>query len=320
MKRLAGLFALAALIIALPLLFPDNYYVTGVGPLIAFHAIAAVGLNLLIGYAGQISLGHAAFLGIGAYSSGLLTTNMGWNPWLAMLMGALLSLLVAFAIARPILKLKGHYLAMATLGFGIIINILMVQPVEITGGPDGLSSIPALSFFGWEVDSDLKWYGVSMAALLLAIWIALNLISSRMGHALRAVHGSEVGAAMMGVDAAAIKTRVFVISALYASVAGSLFAHQQAFISPESFGFHFSIELVVMVVLGGMASTYGAVFGALVLTMLPELLVVFEEYEVLILGAIMMGLMIFLPRGVWVSSCDLLKGLLSSRHPQRETR
>ncbi|MBF0455316.1 MAG: branched-chain amino acid ABC transporter permease [Magnetococcales bacterium] len=312
MRRYGGFLVLVALVVLAPIVFPGNYFVTVVGVTIAFNALIAVGLNLLMGYTGQISLGHAAFFGIGAYSSGLLTTLMGWNAWLALLAGLLAAWLVAEMIARPILRLKGHYLAMATLGFGIIINILMVQPTHITGGPDGLADIPTLTLFGWAIDSDIRWYGVATGVMLLGVWLALNLINSRIGLALRAVHGSEVGAQMMGVDIERIKVRVFVVSALFAALAGSLFAHQQGFISPDSFSFHFSIELVVMVVLGGMASTYGAVFGAAVLTLLPETLVVFEEYEVLILGAIMMGIMIFLPQGLWVSLSQKVKQIIAS--------
>lgn len=317
MMRLRGFFAFAAVTALLPILFPDNYFVTVTGVTIALNAIVAVGLNLLIGYTGQISLGHAAFFGIGAYATGLLTTLYDWNPWLAMAAGLVLTFLIANAIARPILKLKGHYLAMATLGFGIIINIILVQTDTITGGPDGLSGIPELGFFGWMVDSDLKWYAVAGTTLVLAVLVALNLIDSRTGRALRAIHGSEVASGMMGVDVAGLKARVFVLSALFASLAGSLFAHQQAFISPISFGFHFSIQLVVMVVLGGMASTFGAVFGAGVLTMLPEVLAVFEDYEVIILGGIMMSIMIFLPQGLWVGGTRLVNAFLGSRKSAR---
>jgi branched-chain amino acid transport system permease protein len=316
MKRLRGVLVLAVLLLALPIAFPDNYYVTVVGVSAGLHAILAVGLNLLMGYAGQISLGHAAFFGLGAYSSAILTTRYGWNPWPALLAGLLLTGAVAFLIARPVLRLKGHYLAMATLGFGIIVHIVLVQTGALTGGPDGLSEIPPLSLFGWAVDSDLRWYGVIGVVLLLVVLLAVNLIESRTGRALRALHGSEVAAGMMGIDTAAAKTGVFVLAALTAGLAGSLFAHQQAFVSPDSFNFFFSIELVTMVVLGGMASTYGAIFGALVLTFLPELLVVFEDYEVLIFGGILMSMMIFLPQGIAGGLRDLwlwLRGLARRR-------
>jgi branched-chain amino acid transport system permease protein len=318
MKQRKGFFVLMGLVILLPLLFPDNYYVTVVGGTVMLNAILAVGLNLLMGYAGQISLGHAAFFGLGAYSSAIFTTRYDWNPWLAMAAGIVITGALAFLVARPILRLKGHYLAMATLGLGIIVQIVLVQAEGLTGGPDGLAGIPGLALFSWEVNSDLRWYIILAVTLLLVVWMALNIIASRSGRALRALHGSEVAAEMMGIDTAGTKTGVFVLAALTASLAGSLFAHQQAFISPDSFSFFFSIELVTMVVLGGMASTYGAVFGALVITFLPELLTVFEDYEVMVFGAILMLMMIFLPQGLFVGLQNLLRHRLQRKQAATE--
>lgn len=313
MSRLKGFYLLTLLVVLLPIIFPDNYYVTVVAVSAGLHAILAVSLNLLMGYAGQISLGHAAFFGIGAYTSAIFTTKFGWNPWPAMVAGMVITGVIAFVMARPILRLKGYYLAMATLGFGIIVNIILVQNVGLTGGPDGLSEIPALSIFGWEINTDMRWYMVIGSCMLLVVWLALNLINSRSGRALRALHGSEVAAEMMGIDTTSTKTSVFVLAALIASFAGSLFSHQQSFVSPDSFSFFFSIELVTMVVLGGMASTYGAVFGAIVLTFLPELLVVFEEFEVMIFGAILMLMMIFLPQGLFVGTQNLIQRMANKR-------
>jgi branched-chain amino acid transport system permease protein len=313
MKRLAGFYMLAAVFVLTGLIFPDNYYVTVVGVTVCTNAVLAVSLNLLMGYAGQISLGHAAFFGLGAYTSAILTTNYGINPWLAMLAGLGISGTMAFVLARPILKLKGHYLAMATLGMGIIIHIFFVQADWLTGGPDGLSSIPEISIAGWPINTDLRWYYVFGTLMLFSTWVSLNIIDSRPGRALAAVHGSEVAAQMTGVDTASVKAQIFVVSALLASVAGSLFAHQQAFVSPESFSFFFSIELVTMVVLGGLASTFGALFGAILLSILPEFLLVFEDFEVLIYGAILMVIMIFLPDGLFVSGSRLVTQLMKKR-------
>ncbi len=288
------------LLLALPNLFPGNYYVTVVMTAALLNAVLAISLNLLMGYAGQISLGHAAFFGIGAYATAIMTGRYDWSPLFALLLGMIVTGVVSFVIARPILKLKGHYLAMATLGFGVIVSIVMVQAGALTGGPDGMGNIAVLSLFGWEVDRDLRWYIVISVVFLLVVLLVQNLIESRTGRALRALHGSEIAAQMMGINTPATKTQVFVLSALIASFAGSLFAHQQAFITPDSFNFFFSIELVTMVVLGGLASTYGAIFGAIVLTFLPELLVVFEDYEVMVFGAILIFIMIFLPQGIYV--------------------
>ncbi len=317
MTRLTGLYIVAAIAIALPFLFPDHYYVTVVGVVAGIHAVLALSLHLLMGYAGQISLGHAAFFGLGAYSSGILTTQFGWNPWLAIFAGVALTCAIAYGVARPILRLKGHYLALATLGLGIIANIVFVE-LEITGGPDGMGDIPPLSIFGWLVDSDIRWYIVIMTLLVVVLWLALNIIDSRSGRALRALHGSEVAAEMMGIDTTVTKTSVFVLAAGIASVVGSFFAHQQAFISPGSFNFFFSIELVTMVVLGGMASTYGAILGAVILTFLPELLVVFEDYEVMIFGGILMVMMIFLPQGLFIGFQELLQKMAHKKKSKVE--
>ena len=298
--RLTGFYTLAIIAVLLPILFPGNYFITVVGIAAGLNVILAVGLNLLIGYAGQISLGHAAFFGMGAYASAILTTRYAFPPLLALSVGLISAGLIAWGLARPILRLHGHYLAMATLGFGIIIHVIMVQATGWTGGPDGLTGIPPLILFGWAVDSDQRWYFVIMAAMLLAIWLSLNLVDSRVGRALRAVRGSEFAARMMGINTARAKTQVFVVSALFAAFAGSLFAHQQGFVSPDSFNLSISIDLVIMVVLGGMASTFGAAFGAIALTLLHEGLVVFEDYEMLIHGGLLMAVMIFLPQGLFV--------------------
>ena len=301
MKRLGGYYLFALLTLALPVLFPDNYYITVVGATICTNIVLAVSLNLLMGYAGQISLGHAAFFGLGAYSSAVLTIKYGINPWLAMAAGAFMVASVSYVLSRPILKLKGHYLAMATLGLGIIVHILFVQADQLTGGPDGMSGLPDLSVMGYAINSDLRWYWTFAVFMLLSVLFSLNIAQSRSGRALAAVHGSEIAAQMLGVDTAKVKSHIFVFSAVLACITGSLFAHQQNFVSPESFSFFFSIELVTMVVLGGLGSTFGAVIGAVLLSLLPEVLIVFEDFEVLIFGAILMTIMIFLPQGLFVA-------------------
>ena len=304
--RLIGLYIFLGVTISLGLLFPENYYVSVVGTTAFFNIVLAIALNLFMGFAGQISLGHAAFFGIGAYTSAVLTTRAGINPYLAMGAGAVITGILSSVLARPILRLRGHYLAMATLGLGIIVHIFLVQEEWLTGGPDGLSGIPPLKFFTFTVETDMHWYFLMTSVCAICIWLSLNLVNSRMGRALRAIHGSEVAAQALGIDTASVKAKIFVLSAVITSMAGSLFVHQQAFISPDSCSFAFSVELVTMVVLGGLGSTFGALFGALILTFLPEFLVHFEELEVLLYGAILMGIMIFLPKGVFVSLSEFI--------------
>lgn len=294
--RTGGLGALVALVMLAPFGFPNAYfYDVAVNAL--FNAVVCVGLNLLIGYGGQISLGHAGFFALGAYGSAILTSRYGLPPLAAMLASAAGVGVLAFVVGRPILKLKGHYLAMATLGIGIIIHIVLKTESALTGGPDGMGVDP-FAVAGFEIAGDTAWYWVAAGLLVVAVWLSLNLVDSPIGRALRAVHGSEVGAEVVGVDTSRYKVLVFVVSAVFASLVGSLFAHKNGFITPDIGSFFRSIELVTMVVLGGMASTFGAVLGAVILTLLPQFLAAFEDYEAMVLGAIMMGTMIFMPKGL----------------------
>ncbi len=294
--RTGGTAALALVIALTPLALANNYFYD-VAILVALNAIVCVGLNLLIGYAGQISLGHAGFFGLGAYGSALLVARYGWPPLAALVAATAGVAVLAFVVGRPILRLKGHYLAMATLGLGIIVSIVIANEDRITGGPDGMP-VPAMTILGLAVRGERTWYWVAGGALLVAVWLALNLIDSPRGRALRALHTSEVGAEVVGIDAVRQKVMVFVVSAVFAAFAGGLTAFYSGFITPAKASFMHSVELVTMVVFGGMASTFGAVVGATVLTVLPQVLTVIQDYEMVVLGAVMMATMIFFPRGV----------------------
>jgi branched-chain amino acid transport system permease protein len=214
-----------------------------------------------------------------------------------MLAGAAAAGLLAALVARPIFKLKGHYLAMATLGLGIILAIAFKNEAAWTGGPDGMP-VPPLTLFGFDISGETTWYWVTAGLLLISVWASLNLIDSPFGRALRALHGSEVAAQVVGVDIVRYKVAIFVLSAVFASLMGSVTAHYVGFVTPTVADFFHSIELVTMVVVGGMASVYGSVVGAVLLTALPQALAAFEGWETVAFGAILMLFMIFLPRGI----------------------
>lgn len=305
-SRYLPIVSVAVLALLLPLLFPSSFYYR-IGALVFIFAIAVVGLNLLMGFAGQISLGHAGFLGIGAYSVAIGPTYLGLPSWLCIFAGAGLSSLVAFIVGQPILRLKGHYLAVATLGFGLLIAIVLNNEAAWSGGPDGMP-VPKLVLFGWSVYGSVIWYWVSAATLLAGIILALNLIDSPTGRALQAIHDSEIAASVLGVQTARKKLTVFIISGAYASVAGSYLALLNGHITPDIAGFLRSIELVAMVVLGGMGSVFGSLVGAAVLVVLPQTLTGFHDYEHMALGLIVMGFMIFLRRGIVPSLASALSG------------
>ena len=297
--RIAGLVAVIAL---LPLLFPSGYYYR-VCALIFVNSLSVIGLVILVGYAGQVSLGHAGFAGIGAYACALAPEHLGLHPALALVLGAVVSGGLAALIGRPILRLSGYYLAVATLGFGILVTIFLANERELTGGPDGMAVADIglrtlLRELGWRVSAGEMWYVISGIFLVAGVWIAQNLFDSPTGRAMRAVHGSETAARTVGIDVTRQKLIAFVLAAVYASVAGSLLALQNRFITPDVAGFQHSIELVTMAVLGGIGSVFGGILGASVLTLLPQVLTGLADYEHIVFGAVMMLTMIYMPRGI----------------------
>ncbi|MDR3578765.1 MAG: branched-chain amino acid ABC transporter permease [Oryzomonas sp.] len=313
MKReLLKFLLFAVLILVAPLAFKGGYLLN-VLVFVGINTMLAVALNLLLGYAGQISLGHAGFFGIGAYLSGVLTATCGWNPWLAMPFAALAVGILAGLIGFPILKLKGHYLAMATLGLGIIIYIVFNETVDLTGGPSGLSGIPNFAVGSLVFDSDIKNYYLVWTFTLAVVLFSVNLAGSRVGRALRAVHDSEVAARVMGVNVRLLKVQVFALSAVICSLAGSLYAHTMTFISPVSFGFNFSVELLTMVVIGGLGSVYGSFLGAALLTLLPELLRGAQDYDIVIYGGLLMVMVMFVPGGLVRGIPDLFRRMARLR-------
>jgi branched-chain amino acid transport system permease protein len=305
---------------------------------IGILTIVVVGLNLLMGYAGQVSLGHAAFYGLGAYVSAIMTTlatrhdvlpeisRSWWWPWLSILVGMVLTGGFAYLIGKPILRLRGNYLAMATLGVGIVLFTLFREGEDFTGGSDGIAGIPRLAignhFKLWPLE---RYYFLVWAVAIVVIIVALNIVNSRVGRALRAIHGSEVAANVTGVDTARYKIQILVVSAMIASLAGSLYAHFQALIAPRPFSFVASVELVCMAAVGGLASIWGAPFGVAFVYVVKEVLRARMhdllrgaggEHELIAYGVILVLIMIFVPEGLTVGGVNLV-GRLQRRLAQR---
>ncbi len=308
MQNLLVMSVFAAAVLVLPFLVSDTYLLK-VLTFVGINVVVVAGLSLLFGYAGQISLGHAAFFGIGAYTSSLLAIRLGW-PWPACFAaGILLSAVGGVLLAIPTLRLKGHYLAMATLAFGQIMHVFFVEAKGVTGGFDGLTGIPPSSLGSFQFLSAESNYLLVWSFALFALLLAGNVVAMRPGRALRALHASEPGAQACGIDAVRVKIQIFVVSAALAGAGGSLYAHFVGFISPSSFTLTFSILLVAMVVLGGMGSLSGAVFGAVVLTLIPYIDAIvpnlspstvsfLQDWNADIYGAILILVMLFLPGGL----------------------
>ena len=294
-------------------LYQSNPYTLGLSNLIAIHVIVVLGLNLFIGYAGQISLGHAAFFGLGAYGSAIATVDFSLPPWPAMFLVATLVGLIALGIAIPILRLAGHYLAMATLGMNFVFHTILLQWDAVTGGPSGYAGIPYLSIGSLTFDDEVRLHYLLWGGALLALLLCLNLVRSGVGRGLAALAGDETAAAALGVDTRRAKVKVFVLSAILASLAGSLFAHTYAFISPDSFDIFAATDFVIMVVVGGMGSIWGTLIGAGLITMLPEWMDLFDTYKDLVHGAILVLVLMFLPQGLVSGLLDLIRIRLTLR-------
>jgi branched-chain amino acid transport system permease protein len=298
--------ALTAGLALYPLLW-GNPYLLGLTNQVALYTIVVLGLNLFIGYAGQISLGHAAFFAIGAYGSALLNGEWGLNPWLALPLAVLAAALVALLVGVPALRLHGHYLAMATLGFNLVIYLVLLQWDALTGGPSGYAGIQPLAVGSFVFGSDLRLHYLVWGVALVCLTLALNLVRSGVGRGLAAVAGDEVAAAAFGVNTRAAKVKVFVLSAAFAALAGGLYAHGFGFVSPDTFGIFASVDFVTMVVVGGLGSVWGSLFGAALLTWLPEWIERFEQIKEIVHGLILVGVLILLPQGLVTGMVDLAR-------------
>lgn len=308
-----------ALTLALAIYPPlfGNPYRLGITNQVALYTIVVLGLNLFIGYAGQISLGHAAFFAIGAYGSALLSGEAGLSPWLSLPLAMAAAALIALLLGIPALRLHGHYLAMATLGFNLVVYLVLVQWHTVTGGPSGYAGIAPLSIAGFAFASDLRLHYLVWGVALLCLTLALNLVRSGVGRGLAALAGDETAAAACGVDTRRAKVKVFVLSAVFAALAGGLYAHGFGFVSPDTFGLFASVDFVAMVVVGGLGSVWGSLVGAALLTWLPEWIEHFENYKEIVHGAILVLVLMFLPQGLISGLIDLGRVRLArwkSRH------
>jgi len=271
----------------------------------AYYTLVTLGLCLLMGYAGQVSLGHAGFFAIGGYTASALSTAgaavIGFAPWMSLPAGVAVAAVVALVIGVPVLRLRGHYLAMATLAFGFIVSRVILG-TALLGQADGISDVPAVKLFAGLVLSGrrplrVQNYYAAWALVTLGLLLAVNLLGSRVGRALRAIHGNEEAAAAMGVDVGRYKLGVFVLSAIYAGLGGACLAHFNGGIGPGEAGVMKSVRYVALVAAGGMGSPGAAVAVSAVLTFL-SLRGVFGLYDDAVFGALLVAIMLFAPEGV----------------------
>jgi branched-chain amino acid transport system permease protein len=296
-----GTLAVLWLVLAAWPFAASNDYVVSLASTFLINLLLIASLNLLVGNAGQIGLSHGAFFGIGAYTSGILSTTLAWSPWLGTLAALGAGACVAVMIGLPTLRLRGHSFAMATLGFNAIVSVLLVGCVGLTGGPNGLIGVPSYTLGSHLLDTPATFYFVAWLVTGIVMLGMLNLGRSRAGRALRALSASDIAAACSGVPVFRYKLIAFTLASTIAALAGALYVHQNNFASPDTFSFSTSVMLLVMVTVGGAGRFFGPVFGALVYTALPELMRSFDDIETLAIGLAMIAVVGFLPGGIATS-------------------
>ena len=290
---------------ALPYVFPTDYF-THLFTTIAYSTIVVLGLNVLIGFSGQISLGHAGFYGVGAYTTALLATSFGWSLWVTVPSAVAVAALAGLVLALPAIRTKGLYLAVITIAFGFVVEILSQRWVELTGGTMGVYGVPTFSWLGAPVSA--RGYFYVVAATALVVQVATNtLMGSLWGKTLTAVKDSEDAAAAVGVHVLRWKVLAFVISAGYAGLGGAFFAHQNGYINSDAFTFSTSLFYLVALIVGGLGHRYGAVAGVLVLTLLNQISARLYEYRFFTLGILLLGVLIFMPFGLAGGASALLR-------------
>jgi branched-chain amino acid transport system permease protein len=297
MKRAILLGVLGTILVSLPAWVESRYAIhllniTGV------NVVLALGLLFVFGYCGQIALCQAAFFGVGAYTSALLTTTFGANPWLGMLAAASVSGLVGAVVGAAILRLRGHYFALASFGFGEIASQVFLNWKDVTRGTDGILDIPKPSIGGWTLSTGADFYYLIVVLVCILGVVAYRIRRSRYGRAFLAVRNDALASNVAGLNVLRVKLTAFVLSAAYAGIAGGIYAHMFSFVSPESFGFMVSVNVMAMVLVGGIAHIWGVFIGALILTLLPEMLRFLQEYYMVIYGAGLAALVIFMPDGI----------------------
>jgi len=309
-NKLAWLFITGGVLI-LPFAFGKGFYLNTMN-FIALHAMVAVGLCLLVGYGGQLSISHSAFFAIGAYATAIFCLRYRLSPLVSILLSQGLSALLAWWIGWVVLRLKGHYLAIATLSFTIIVEVLVKEMAWLTGGLQGLSSIPPIAMGGFLIDSDYRFYFVVWPLTMLLFLFSLNLVDSRMGRIFRAIKENEDIARQFGADVKTYKIKLFIVSSVYASIAGSLYAHFVTFISPVTGSIMFAIDIIMVLAFGGFTLLWGAMIGVASLTFLNEYLTIFADYKRTIYGLSLVIIILFFPNGLLLGLRDLSNRIFSS--------
>lgn len=295
-KNMPGV-GMAAAALLLPVIVTDSYLLTLICQVVTY-AIVALGINFITGLAGQMNLGSAAIFGLGSYTSALVSTRLGVNPWLALVVAIVVGVIIGYALGYPSLRVKGVYLSITTIAFCEIVRLLLINLEKWTGGVQGVRNIPPYQLFGITFNTPQTFFYLILFVFLVLILVARFIIRSKYGRAFIAVRDNADALETCGIDIASIKVKSFLLASVYATVAGAMYAHFVNYINPTTYTTDLSINFVVMLMIGGMGSIWGVIIGAVIVTLLPELLRFVGNYYQLVYAIIMMSFIIFVPGGI----------------------
>lgn len=305
-KRKLATYVFLVLGALLPLILANNTYALRTSVLVLIYIVLALSLNFVLGFAGQLSMGHSAFYAVGAYTTAILTVTYHVPFWIALLCSAIVSAIFGLLLGIPTLRLKGDYLAITTIGFSEILRLVLINWASFTRGPAGIPGIPSPTIFGYTISTNTGYYYILYILALLTIFISYRLLNSRLGRGLIAVKDDEVAAEAMGINPTFLKILAFVLAAAIAGLVGGIFASFIHYVNPDNFTYMESVVILTMVVLGGVGSIPGIIVGATVLTILPEALRSISTYRYAIYGILLILMMIVRPQGI--ISMSSLKG------------
>ncbi|SDW60698.1 branched-chain amino acid ABC transporter permease [Tepidimicrobium xylanilyticum] len=300
------IYLIVGILLVAPFLISRYPYILRTSIVAIMYVVLALSLNFVLGFAGQLSMGHSAFYGIGAYVTALLMVNFKVSFWIAFIASAIVAGFFGFLLGVPTLRLKGDYLAITTIGFGEILRLILVNWIEVTRGPAGIPGIPSPKIFGFTINNNIGYYYIILLLAFFTVFISSRLLHSRLGQGFIAVRDDEIAAEAMGINSTYLKILAFVLGAAIAGMAGSFFATFVHYVNPDNFTYMESVTILCMVVLGGLGSIPGVILGAIVLTILPEALRGIALYRYAIYGLLLILMMINRPGGM--IDMDRLKG------------
>ncbi len=302
-KQVLPILLVLVVALLIPVMTKNNYYIMLADQAI-INIIAVLGLNFITGLTGQVNLGMAGTFAAGAYTSALMSTQLGWNNWIGVFCSVIVGIIVGYVLGYPSLRIRGIYLTLTTIGFGEIMRLLLTNLADITGGTQGVISIPSLSILGYELNTSSKMFYFLLAVLLIMAWMASRIINGKWGRAFKAVRDNDTAVESVGINISKVKLRSFILSSAFTAFAGGLYSHLMGYINPSDFTFDMSTKFLMMLMLGGIGSIAGCIIGGTTITVLPELLRFMQDYYWLVFSVIVLFCIMVLPYGI-VSIKDL---------------